>query len=65
MDKENVALIQEKLRKAYDLMGNSENAANPWYSVCGLLPAGGIRCEELADEVRDILGELIAMLEVC
>ncbi len=49
------------LKLAHALMDNQEGASNPLDSVCGQLPAGGLRCEELADEVLDILSKVIAL----
>ena len=48
------------VQRAHALMDNQEGASDPWDSVCGQLPAGGIRCEELADQVLDILTKALA-----
>jgi hypothetical protein len=52
------------LKLAHALMDNQEGASDPWDSVCGRLPAGGLRCEELADEVLDILTKAISVFGI-
>ena len=52
--------LLEALRSAWALMENGRDGPDPYGSVCGLLPAGGVECENKAEEVRDILRAAIA-----